>query len=100
MPARSDLYPIGLEFARRVGIKAESVWRGLLFPCQINWTPDKYPAMGYRPLREGIVSGSLGFICSGVIDLDFWLYPGREGPDAVATDPMCLKPLHDLHDTL
>ena len=57
MPARSDLFPIGLELASRVGIKSGSVWRGLLFPCYLNWGPEKYPAMGFRPLREGIRPG-------------------------------------------
>ena len=101
MPARSDLFPIGLELASRVGIKSGSVWRGLLFPCYLNWGPEKYPAMGFRPLREGIAPGtSGGFNVTGVLDLDFWHYTGREGADAVANDPLCLKPLDDLHDTI
>jgi hypothetical protein len=100
VPARSDLYTICLELARRVGIPSSSVWRGFFLPAELEWGPEKYPAMGFRPLREQIVSGNAGYTCSGLVNLDFWLYTGREGPAAIANDPLCLKPLDDIHDTL
>ncbi len=100
MPNRSDLWTVCLGLAALVDIPERNVWRGLFFPCDLEWGPERYPAMGFRPLRETIVSGNAGFMCSGIVDLDFWIYTGRDGATAIANDPLCLKPLDDFHDKL
>jgi len=98
VPARSDLFPICSDLATRAGIK--TVWRGWLFPCELKLGPEQYPAMGFRPMEEGVVSGSEGFALAGSLDLDVWIFHGKEGIDDLVLNPQALKPLDDLHDAL
>ncbi len=99
MPAKSDIFAVCKELATRAGCK--TVYRGFWLPAEMGLRPDQFPATGFWEDPEGIISGSEGHICKGVVNLDIWIYHGAmtdTGAPAIALDPDLLTPLDELHD--
>ncbi len=99
MPARTDLFDIARELAKRVGCL--TVWRGEFLPCELDFLPNDYPAMAFREDPETIVSFTAGgHACKGTMLLDFWIWTGQQGVKAIARHPDAIRPLDQLHDRI
>jgi hypothetical protein len=102
VPAKRDLFAICEELGTRAGMV--TIFRGWFMPNELNYTPDKYPAMGFVEEGESIRSGSLGHDLEGSIALDIWAHAKHVRTLTTATgmltipDPASMVALDDLHD--
>lgn len=103
MPAKRDLWPICEELGRRAGIVTRL--RGFWLPAEMNWGPEKYPAMGYWEQQETNVFPSLGARSHGAVSLGIWMHAKNSLQITSATgalyipDAPSMLLLDDLHDT-